>query len=73
MYLVYCILSACIYGVYLVYDVQLVANGTRMELSYDDYIVGALLIYVDVIRIFLQILKVIILLFKTKSKKYKPQ
>ena len=45
------------YGLYLIYDTQLVAGGGQHELSYDDYIVGALLIYVDIMMLFLELLK----------------
>ena len=45
------------YGLYLIYDTQLIAGGRSHELSYDDYIVGALLIYVDIMMLFLELLK----------------
>merc|ERR1712038_1984575 len=45
------------YGLYLIYDTQLIAGGRSHELSYDDYIVGALLIYVDIMMLFLELLR----------------
>ena len=46
-----------IYGLYLIFDTQMIAGGRRHELSVDDYVVGALLIYTDVMMIFLELLK----------------
>ena len=46
-----------IYGLYLIFDTQLIAGGRRHELSVDDYVVGALLIYTDIMMIFLELLK----------------
>ena len=45
------------YGLFLIYDTQLIAGGRKHELSYDDYIVGALLLYVDIMMLFLELLK----------------
>ena len=45
------------YGLYLIYDTQLIAGGRQHSLSYDDYIVGALLIYVDIMMLFLELLR----------------
>lgn len=46
-----------LYGIYLVYDVQIVVGGKRFELTLDDYVVGALRIYIDIVSIFLELLK----------------
>jgi FtsH-binding integral membrane protein len=40
------------FGVFLVYDTQLIMGKGEMALSSDDYIIGALIIYIDVIAIF---------------------
>ena len=45
------------YGLFLIYDTQLIAGGGQHALSYDDYIVGALIIYIDIMMIFLELLK----------------
>jgi FtsH-binding integral membrane protein len=50
-------LGVCFYGCYLIYDTQIIMGGKRYELTLDDYIVGALVIYVDVIALFLKILR----------------
>ena len=50
--------AVIIYGLFLLIDTQLVAGGGRYELSLDDYIVGALILYLDIIMIVLELLRV---------------
>jgi len=45
------------YGLYLIYDTQLIAGGKSHQISLDDYIVGALLLYVDIMMLFLELLR----------------
>ena len=45
------------YGLFLIYDTQLIAGGKKHQLSMDDYIVGALLLYIDIMMLFLELLK----------------
>jgi len=45
------------YGIFLIVDTQLIAGSGRYALETEDYIVGALLIYMDIIIIFLELLK----------------
>ena len=42
-----------VYGLYLIFDTQLIAGGKNYELSHDDYIVGSLLLYVDIMMMFI--------------------
>ncbi|EAR86393.1 inhibitor of apoptosis-promoting Bax1 protein (macronuclear) [Tetrahymena thermophila SB210] len=58
--IVACSITAIIYGIYIVYDTQIVVGGKYFELSIDDYILGALMLYIDIIRLFLRILEIII-------------
>ena len=41
--------AACVvvWGLFLVFDTQLMASGKSHSLSYDDFILGALLVYID--------------------------
>jgi FtsH-binding integral membrane protein len=55
----YCALGCIIFGIYLVIDTQLIVGGGRYELSLDDYVAGALLLYIDIIQIFLYILSLL--------------
>lgn len=48
-----------LFSAYLVYDVQLIAGGRKYEFSVDDYVPAALAVYLDVINLFLFILRLI--------------
>ena len=48
-----------LYGFYIVYDTQLIAGGRYDELTYDDYVIGALLLYIDVVGLFMYLLALV--------------
>ncbi len=52
-------MGCLLFGFYLIYDTQLVVGKHKNALSTDDYIQGALQIYIDVVRIFLEILRIL--------------
>lgn len=54
----YCPLLAALYGLYLVYDTQLIVGEKRHKLSYDDYVLGALMLYIDIVGIFVHLLRI---------------
>ena len=43
---------------YLAIDTQMICGGRRYEISPEDYIAGALMLYMDIIQIFLYILQI---------------
>ena len=45
-------LGVVLFSIYIVYDVSMICN----KLGYDDYIVAALELYLDIINLFLRIL-----------------
>ena len=49
--------SLMIFCIYLIYDVQLVIGDRGRKFSEDDYILAALNIYLDIVNIFLELLK----------------
>ena len=54
----YCALGAILVGILLIIDTQMIVGGERsFKISMDDYVFGALVIYVDVIRLFIYILR----------------
>lgn len=55
----YCALGACLFAIYLVIDTQLIVGGGRYSLSMDDYVAGAMILYIDIIQIFLYILELL--------------
>jgi len=52
------VLALCVVllGIFLIHDTQLIVGKGKWRLGLDDYIVGALIIYVDLITIFLYLL-----------------
>lgn len=56
------IISACsvvLFSVYLIYDTQLILGKGELKLQIDDYIFAALNLYLDIVMIFLEILKLL--------------
>lgn len=56
-HLIFCWVGLIITCIYVIYDVYLITE--KHGLSYDDYIIGALLIYSDLISLFIYILSII--------------
>ena len=54
-----CALGVLIFGLYLVIDTQLILGEGRHKLSIDDYILGAMILYVDIIMIFVYLLQLL--------------
>jgi FtsH-binding integral membrane protein len=48
-----------VYSLYLIIDTQLILGGRKAELTLDNYVLGAAMLYIDIIQLFLQILKII--------------
>lgn len=49
-----CVLS----GLYFIYDIKMLMGKDQFKLSLDDYVKGAMHLYMDVIRIFINMLKI---------------
>ena len=54
--IIICTIGVFLFGIYLILDTQFVMGGKRYQLSLDDYIVGALILYMDIVMIFLYLL-----------------
>lgn len=52
-----CAIIIILYTMFLVFDTQRIVNNQRWSLGYDDYIIGALYVYIDIIGLFLYILR----------------
>ena len=52
-------LSVIVFSVYLIYDTQLILGNHKHKLTVDDYIFAAMMLYLDIVRIFLEILKLV--------------
>jgi len=56
---VYASLGALLFMAYLAFDIQMIMGGRKYELSPEDYVFGALMIYLDIINILLFILELL--------------
>ena len=59
LYSLYTFLMTIMVGIYLVYDTQLIMGKFGVAYSVDDYIFATLEIYMDIIRLFLLILRIL--------------
>ncbi|TNV76449.1 hypothetical protein FGO68_gene12603 [Halteria grandinella] len=62
MSLIYCTLGVIVFAIYLVFDTQLIVGGEGRyaHLNEEDYILGAIILYLDIINIFLYIIEILI-------------
>ncbi|CAD8103417.1 unnamed protein product [Paramecium sonneborni] len=58
--LLYSLICCLLFGAYLIYDTQLILGGNTHQLSIDDYIIGSMIIYIDIVYLFAHILMVLI-------------
>ena len=57
--IIYCSLMIILYSIFLIIDTQLIIGGKRHQLSLDDYLIGASLLYLDIVILFLEILRLL--------------
>merc|ERR1712010_96997 len=58
--LVYCGIGVLIFSIYLIYDTQMMMGGNhKYSISPEEYIFAAIAIYLDIINIFLYILRIV--------------
>ena len=55
----YCCFGVFVFGIYLIVDTQLIMGGKQVELAIDEYILAAMLLYIDIIQIFLYLLRLL--------------
>lgn len=60
MTLIYSSCGAILFSIYLIYDTQMMMGGKhKYSISPEEYIFGALTLYLDIINIFIHILSII--------------
>ena len=59
MRIFYCLMGTIVVGMYLVYDVQLISGKVGMGYEVDDYIFASAELYIDIIRLFIDILRIV--------------
>lgn len=58
MHLLYALIGTVVAGLYLIYDIKaIMGNHGYLKVDIDDYVRGALNLYIDIIRIFIKILE----------------
>jgi len=61
LYMLYNILGILFYSLFLIYDTILICKGNKQtrgqSVTYDDYVIGALMLYIDIVMLFLYILQ----------------
>jgi len=57
LHTLYCVLGVLLYSVYLLFDTQLIMGKYENGYEIDDYIIAAIMIYIDIIQIFLYLLE----------------
>ncbi len=50
-------LGVFVFGLYLIWDIKQISGGGRQSMNADDYVVGALILYADIILLFIYILE----------------
>ncbi len=50
---VWALLGVLVFSFYLLFDTQLIMGGKRYEIGIDDYIMATMILYLDIINIFL--------------------
>jgi len=53
------ILGVILYSFYLIYDIQLLVGKYGLNYSIDDYVIAAMMIYIDILQIFINLLELI--------------
>lgn len=51
--------GAVVFSMYIIYDLQMIMGDRKLNISPEEYIFAALNLYVDIIRIFLELLKIL--------------
>ena len=54
--LIFCEFVVIIYSIFIVYDTQLIAGGRYEEITFDDYIIASLILFVDIVGLLVYIL-----------------
>ena len=52
-------LGVFVYGMFIIIDTQMIADGKRHSISTEDYVIGALMLYIDIIGMFLYLLRLL--------------
>lgn len=62
LHILLCVCGVCLYGLYIIYDTQIIVGKHEFKLDIDDYIYASFLLYVDIVNLFLYSLELLKLL-----------
>merc|ERR1711998_751192 len=60
LHMVCCIFGCLVYGLYLIIDTRIITGREKhngIAIDHDDYVIGAMILYLDIIMMFLYILE----------------
>ena len=57
--MIFCALGVILYGLYLIIDTQMIIGDRGYKITEDDYVIAALILYLDIIMMFIYILRII--------------
>jgi len=52
-----CILLCVILSIFIIYDTNAIVNHKRWGLDYDDYVFAVIILYLDIVQLFLEVLR----------------
>lgn len=58
-HLVLSVIGVIVFGLYLIFDIQLILGNKKNKMSKDDYVLAAMMLYIDIIQIFLYLLQIL--------------
>lgn len=59
LHIIYSCLGVLLYSIYLIFDIQLIMGNKENSLEIDDYIYASVMLYLDIINLFLHILNLL--------------
>ena len=59
IHIIMCCFGVFLYSIYLVCDTQFIIGNKENRLDYDDYILGALMLYLDIINLFINLIEIL--------------
>lgn len=59
LYIMITLLCVVLLGMFIIYDTQLIFSGHSHQFTIDDYVFAAMVLYIDIIRLFLEVLRLL--------------
>jgi protein lifeguard len=59
MQVIYSFIVVFIIGMYFGYELQMIFGGGRYQMDPEDYIIGAVVLYIDIVMLFIHLMRII--------------